>query len=97
MKKINKIYYKIFDNKIDDQGCFTKIFLFEHQDLIQLDYNAEIFNCLYDNINDIEFKDNIYNKTTKTYPIVFHGNSTSAKHFALNNIYNFLTINNKIC
>lgn len=92
MKKINIIYYKIYDYKIDDQGCFSDIFLFEHQNLIQLDYNAEIFNCLYDSINDIELKDNIYNKNTKTYPMVFHGNSPGAKHFVLNDIYNFLNI-----
>lgn len=92
MKKINKIYYKILDYKIDDQECFTEIFLFNNQDLIMLDYNAEIFNCLYDSIHDIEFKDNkIYNKTTKTYPMVFHGNGpVITKDFLLNDIYNFI-------
>jgi hypothetical protein len=92
MNKINKVYYKMYDIMIDDQGLFTKIFLFEHQDLIMLDYNAEIFNCLYDSINDIEFKDNkIYNKTTNTYPMVLHGNNASSKDFLLNDIYNVLT------
>ena len=92
MKKINKIYYKILDYNIDDQVCFTEIFLFNNQELIMLDYNAEIFNCLYDSINDIEFKDNkIYNKATKTYPMVFHGNGGGiTKDFVLNDIYNYV-------
>ena len=92
MKKINKIYYKILDYNIDDQVCFTEIFLFNNQELIMLDYNAEIFNCLYDSINDIEFKDNkIYNKATQTYPMVFHGNGGGiTKDFVVNDIYNYV-------
>lgn len=92
LKKINTIYFQILDNKIDDQEYFTEIFLFENKNLIMLDNNAEIFNCLYDSIDDIEFKDNkIYNKTTKTYPMIFHGNSGGkTKDFVLNDIYNFV-------
>jgi len=89
MKKIYRFHY-FFDFRVDDQECFTEIFLFNNQDLIMLDYNAEIFNCLHDSINDIEFKDNkIYNKTTKTYPMILHGNGKS-KDFVLNNIYNYV-------
>ena len=90
MKKIYRFHY-LFDFRVDDQECFTEIFLFENQDLIMLDYYADIFNCLYDSIDDIEFKDNkIYNKTTKTYPMVLHGNNDSVKHFLLNDIYNYV-------
>ena len=90
LKKINTIYFQILDYKIDDQEYFTKIFLFENKDLIMLDNNAEIFNCLYDSIHDIEFKDNkIYNKTTQTYPMIFHGNSNT-KDFVVNDIYNYV-------
>jgi procollagen-lysine,2-oxoglutarate 5-dioxygenase, invertebrate len=90
MKKINTIYFQILDFKIDDQECFTEIFLFENKNLIILDNNAEIFNCLYDSINDIEFKDNkIYNKATETYPMVFHGNSNT-KDFVVNDVYNYI-------
>ena len=90
MKKIYRFHY-FFDFRVDDQECFTEIFLFENQDLIMLDYYADIFNCLYDSIDDIEFKDNkIYNKTTKTYPMVLHGNNDSVKHFLLNDIYNYV-------
>ena len=89
MKKIYKFYY-FFDFRVDDQEYFTEIFLFENKNLIILDNNAEIFNCLYDSINDIEFKDNkIYNKTTQTYPMIFHGNSNT-KDFVVNDIYNFV-------
>jgi len=88
MKKIYRFHY-FFDFRVDDQECFTEIFL-KNQNLIMLDYNAEIFNCLYDSINDIEFKDNkIYNKATETYPMVFHGNGGGiTKDFVLNDIYN---------
>ena len=91
MKKIYKFYY-FCDLNVDDQEYFTEIFLFENKNLIILDNNAEIFNCLYDSINDIEFKDNkIYNKTTQTYPMIFHGNSGGkTKDFVLNDIYNFV-------
>jgi len=92
LKKIFTTIIKKINNNfiVDDQKTFTEMFLFEHKDLIMLDYNAEIFNCLYDSIKDIEFKDNkIYNKTTKTYPMVFHGNAES-KTFVLNDIYNFI-------
>jgi hypothetical protein len=90
LKKINTIYFQILEYKIDDQEYFTEIFLFQNKDLIMLDNNAEIFNCLYDSIHDIEFKDNkIYNKTTQTYPMIFHGNSNT-KDFVVNNIYNFI-------
>ena len=89
MKKIYKFYY-FCDLNVDDQEYFTEIFLFENKNLIILDNNAEIFNCLYDSINDIEFKDNkIYNKTTQTYPMIFHGNSNT-KDFVVNDIYNFV-------
>jgi hypothetical protein len=89
MKKIYKFYY-FCDLNVDDQEYFTDIFLFENKNLIILDNNAEIFNCLYDSINDIEFKDNkIYNKTTQTYPMIFHGNSNT-KDFVVNDIYNFV-------
>ena len=46
MKKIYRFHY-FFDFRVDDQECFTEIFLFENQDLIMLDYYADIFNCLY--------------------------------------------------
>jgi hypothetical protein len=89
MKKIYKFYY-FCDLNVDDQEYFTDIFLFENKNLIILDNNAEIFNCLYDSINDIEFKDTkIYNKTTQTYPMIFHGNSNT-KDFVVNDIYNFV-------
>ena len=89
MKKIYKFYY-FCDLNVDDQEYFTDIFLFENKNLIILDNNAEIFNCLYDSIHDIEFKDNkIYNKATETYPMVFHGNSNT-KDFVVNDIYNFI-------
>lgn len=95
INKINKIYYNFIDIRVDDQGFFTEVFLFEHPELIKLDYNAEIFNCLYDSINDLEFSNNrIYNNITKTYPMVFHGNNASSKDFLLNDIYNFITKNN---
>jgi procollagen-lysine,2-oxoglutarate 5-dioxygenase len=89
MKKINKFYY-FYDLTVDDQEYFTEIFLFENKNLIILDNNAEIFNCLYDSINDIEFKDNkIYNKATKTYPMILHGNSNT-KDFVVNDVYNYI-------
>ena len=91
MKKIHRFHY-FFDFRVDDQECFTEIFLFNNQDLIMLDYNVEIFNCLYACIDDIEFKDNkIYNKATQTYPMVFHGNGAGiTKSFVVNDIYNFV-------
>jgi hypothetical protein len=75
-------------NRIDDQLFFTKIFLNNKNDII-LDYNNNIFNSMYNGLNDLEFKNNKwYNNITNTYPIIFHANGPhESKDFLFNKIY----------
>jgi hypothetical protein len=66
----------------DDQLYFTKLFLFDNQN-IKLDYNCEIFQTLNGTIKDIYiYKNRIINKNTSRMPILIHGNGNSK-----NNIY----------
>ena len=66
----------------DDQLYFTKLFLFDNQN-IKLDYNCEIFQTLNETIEDIYiYKNRIINKNTSRMPILIHGNGNSK-----NNIY----------
>lgn len=67
----------------DDQLEFSKLFL-ENANLIDLDYNCQIFQTLYDgrvggDINEEDFifdtsKKTIKNKHFDTQPLLFHGN-----------------------
>ena len=94
MKKLFNDNKYIFDldindlNKIDDQLFFTKLFL-NNQSNITLDYNNNIFNSMFNGLDDLELKnDKWYNNITNTYPIIFHGNGPqSSKDFLFNTIY----------
>jgi procollagen-lysine,2-oxoglutarate 5-dioxygenase len=94
MKKLFNDNKYIFDlsieelNKLDDQLFFTKIYLTNQSNII-LDYNNNLFNSMFNGINDLEFKNNKwYNNITHTYPIIFHANGPhESKEFLFNNIY----------
>lgn len=94
LKKLFNDNKYIFDldinelNRIDDQLFFTKIFLNNKNDII-LDYNNNIFNSMYNGLNDLEFINNKwYNNITNTYPIIFHANGPpDSKEFLFNKIY----------
>jgi hypothetical protein len=94
LKKLFNDNKYIFDldinelNRIDDQLFFTKIFLNNKNDII-LDYNNNIFNSMFNGLNDLEFKNNKwYNNVTNTYPIILHGNGPlESKDFLFSTIY----------
>ena len=93
----DNIYQLVSDAQIadadDDQLFFTKKFL--SGDKIVLDYNCELFQTLNAVDDDITvYKNRVYNKYTKSYPIFLHGNG-SAKRF-LNNLENYLDPNPKL-
>ena len=64
-------------DKIDDQGEFTKIFLYSGGD-IMLDTGNKIFNCMFAREKDLEHHPGRgwYNMETDTYPSVFHANGS---------------------
>jgi hypothetical protein len=63
-----------------DQYLFQKILIEgNYNDKLKLDYNCEIFQCIWDqdfgrsnNFDLIYTKDEIYNRLTDTYPLIFH-------------------------
>jgi hypothetical protein len=62
----------------DDQYLFQKIFLSKKYN-ISLDYDCKIFQCIWDedwgrnnNFDLVYTKDYIYNRLTKTIPLIFH-------------------------
>ena len=63
-----------------DQYLFQRMLIAgEYGDRLTLDYNCEIFQCIWDqdwgrsnNFDLIYTKDEIYNRLTDTYPMVFH-------------------------
>jgi hypothetical protein len=71
--------WKGFDN-IDDQREYHKIYL--STDAIALDADNTIFNCIFGREVDLVRTPHKgwYNKQTKTYPLVFHGNGGAKKH-----------------
>ncbi|HBY67288.1 MAG TPA: hypothetical protein DEG69_05695, partial [Flavobacteriaceae bacterium] len=74
-------------NIYDDQLYYTHEFLTgKYKDLIWLDYSCEIFQCLAWAYDDVEVSDKkIYNKITKTKPLIAHGNSGKEKFWKLSN------------
>lgn len=74
IKKCIKIYNDT--NEKNDQPLFQKVFLNDTLgNAITLDYECKLFQSLSGDIEDITFnKENIYNKSTKTYPSIIHGN-----------------------
>ncbi len=61
-----------------DQYFFQKIFLSKKYN-ISLDYDCKIFQCIWDqdwgrnnNFDLVYTKDCIYNRLTKTIPLIFH-------------------------
>ncbi|OTF81912.1 hypothetical protein BLA29_008331 [Euroglyphus maynei] len=85
----------------DDQLFYTKIYLeqkYREKIGIQLDRNSLLFQNLNGEINDVEirFSSNpnddldafLYNKLTRTYPIIVHGNGASK--IPLNSLGNYL-------
>lgn len=76
VKHIKQILPEKYKNNGDDQLYYTKQFL-ENQDLISLDYNCDIFQCVNSSKDDIEINFNnsrIRNKKYNTYPCQVHGN-----------------------
>lgn len=60
----------------DDQREWTRAFL--SSDDIVLDTSNQVFNCTFGRTEDLAATPRgWFNKATKTYPLVFHGNGTS--------------------
>jgi hypothetical protein len=90
----------------DDQFLLQKIFLDDViGSKITLDYDCKIFQCVWDedwgrsnNFDLIYTKDDIYNRLTNTYPLIFHfpGPTTTDSQVwkILNNEYGNSTKNN---
>ena len=78
---ISNILEKAKNNKLpnssDDQLYYTEEFLFgKYKESISLDYYCELFQCLAWAYEDISIKEGVlYNKVTKTRPLIAHGNS----------------------
>ena len=74
-------------NIYDDQLYYSHEFLTgKYKDLMSLDYKCEIFQCLAWSYDDVEIVDKrIYNKITKTKPLIAHGNSGKEKFWKLSN------------
>ena len=52
------------------------------------DYNLDIFQTLNQSIDDVEIHNGrVYNKVTKTYPIVIHANGGVGPRTYLNKLY----------
>jgi len=68
----NMIHIPINDRD-DDQLYYTKLFLFNNNNTIQLDYNCEIFQTLNGENITIE-KTRVKNKEHNTRPCIIHGN-----------------------
>jgi hypothetical protein len=56
-----------------DQRWWTDRFL-ANQDTIALDTRCTIFQTLCNSMDDLCYRDGVYNKRTRTYPSVLHGN-----------------------
>jgi hypothetical protein len=64
----------------DDQYLLQEVFLSgEYGDKFTIDYNCEIFQCIWDeeygrsnNFDLIYTKEEIFNRLTDTYPLIFH-------------------------
>jgi len=83
---INLTETKCMDHD-DDQLYYTLKFL--NGDKINLDYNLDIFQTLNQSIDDVEIHNGrVYNKVTKTYPIVIHANGGVGPRTYLNKLYN---------
>lgn len=84
-------------NNCDDQEWYARLFLSEKgRELIALDYNCELFQCLNDAENELQInfsKSRIYNKVSHTYPCQIHGNGGSSRKLLLNTYENYLMKN----
>tara|TARA_Y100000389_G_scaffold154199_1_gene154671 strand:- start:459 stop:3212 length:2754 start_codon:yes stop_codon:yes gene_type:complete len=93
---IKKIVAPVPDN-YDDQRWYTQMFLSDSgKDIMTLDYDCKIFQCLNDAETELEInykKSRIYNKSTNTYPCQIHGNGGPFRKLKLNEYENYLMKN----
>jgi len=83
------------DDADDDQYYYSVKFL-EGEHGITLDYNCKLFQCLADSQDDVEAEhaySALYNKVTKTHPVVAHGNGNIDSKYFFNYIANFVANN----
>ena len=93
---IKKIVASVPGNS-DDQRWYTQMFLSDKgKDIMALDYDCKIFQCLNDAETELEInyaKSRIYNKNTNTYPCQIHGNGGPSRKLKLNEYENYLMKN----
>ena len=93
---IKKIVSTVPGNS-DDQRWYTQIFLSdEGKDIIALDYDCKIFQCLNDAEIELEIdyhKARIKNINNNTYPCQIHGNGGPSRKLKLNEYENYLIRN----
>ena len=93
---IKKIVATVPSNS-DDQRWYTQIFLSnEGKDILALDYDCKIFQCLNDAESELEInytKSRIYNKNNNTYPCQIHGNGGPSRKLKLNQYGNYIMKN----
>lgn len=72
---LDKLAVHRIPKRHNDQGLLSERYLRNPGGDILLDTNAELFQSLYNAVDHVEIVDGrIYNKVTKTTPLILHGN-----------------------
>lgn len=97
VKYIKKILPENFNPSDDDQLYYTKIFLdSKYKNLVTLDYNCTIFQCLnnLDSDIDLDFSKSIVKNTlSNEKPCHIHGNGSMLQKLYLNRLDSYLSKN----